>query len=341
MLDANEGTMTISIALATYNGERYIREQLDSFAAQTLLPDELVICDDCSGDNTLAVIENFAQSAEFKIRFHRNERQLGFARNFEKALSLCDGDLIFLSDQDDVWFPEKLQIVRNVFVSYPRVQVVINDTELADAQLNPSGMTQFSNIKRAGLNKSLFVTGCCTTITKNWRDFVLPIPTTHAVHDRWINMTSHYTDKRIVLERSLQYFRRHSSNVSDWVLTRTKPPSLSNLNIANILTDSSPEWAKTLLLLRLLDKRLAERLPQTLECADAHFSMRRIENEIRLLESRIRAVSKPRLQRVPSILGLLASGSYNTARGWKSALRDLLASRANLPAALITETEQI
>jgi glycosyltransferase involved in cell wall biosynthesis len=150
VFDVKECNMTISIAMATYNGERYIREQLDSFATQTLPPDEVVICDDCSRDNTLAVVEKFAQSAKFNIRFARNERQLGFTRNFEKALSLCDGDLIFLSDQDDVWFPEKIEIVRNTFVSYPSVQVVINDVEIADGQLKSSGATLLGNIQRAG-----------------------------------------------------------------------------------------------------------------------------------------------------------------------------------------------
>ena len=147
--------MTISIAMATYNGERCIRQRPESFAAQSLLPDELVMCDDCSTDNTLAIIENFAQSAKFKIQLQRNERQLGVTRNFEKALWFCEGDLICLRDQDDVWFPEKLQSVRNVFISNPTVQVVINDAEIADGQLNPSGATQLQYQKSRPQRRNL------------------------------------------------------------------------------------------------------------------------------------------------------------------------------------------
>jgi glycosyltransferase involved in cell wall biosynthesis len=338
---ADEAKMNISIAMATYNGERYIREQLDSFAAQTLLPDELVICDDCSGDDTLAIVEDFAESAKFRVHFVRNERKLGYTLNFEKALSLCGGDLIFLSDQDDVWFPEKLQIIRDVFRSHPAVEVVINDIEIADAQLKPSGVTQASNTQRAGHKDRGFVNGCSTTITKGWRNVVLPIPPTYAVYDHWIHMAAYYLNKRLVLDNTLQYYRRHEGNTSNWVLSGSKSPLLSRLVIANIFADDSLRWARELLLLRLLYRRFAERLAQTLACGDGRVCMMRIENEIRLLECRLMAVSKPHLERIPSIVRLLASGSYGAARGWKSALRDLLVRRANLPASLLSEIEQI
>ena len=162
------------------------------------------------------------------------------------------------------------------------------------------------------------------------------MPITHVEHDLWISMTAYYTNKRIILNTALQYYRRHGGNVSKWVLSGANPPSFSKLFIPYIFTDSSPRLAKTLLLLQLLLKRLAERLPQTLECVDVDFIIRQIEDEIRLLERGLKAVSKPRLQRVPTILGLLASGSYTRAMGWKSALRDLLAPRASLPAALLS-----
>ena len=95
--------MNLSIALATYNGAVYLKEQLESIAAQTRTPDELVISDDQSTDDTLRVIEEFAATAGFPVRLSVNEANLGIAKNFEKAISLCRGDLIFLSDQDDVW----------------------------------------------------------------------------------------------------------------------------------------------------------------------------------------------------------------------------------------------
>src|SRR5581483_5816839 len=100
--------MRISIAMATYNGGQFIREQLDSLSRQTFLPCELVVCDDGSTDHTLAIVETFAASAPFAVRIHRNKKRLGFGPNFLKAASLCDGEVIAFSDQDDVWLETKL-----------------------------------------------------------------------------------------------------------------------------------------------------------------------------------------------------------------------------------------
>jgi glycosyltransferase involved in cell wall biosynthesis len=95
--------MDLSIALCTYNGAAYLKEQLESIAAQTRTPYELVISDDQSTDDTLRLIQEFAATAGFPVRLSVNESNLGIAKNFEKAISLCRGDVIVLSDQDDVW----------------------------------------------------------------------------------------------------------------------------------------------------------------------------------------------------------------------------------------------
>ncbi|WP_363347170.1 glycosyltransferase family 2 protein [Methylocystis echinoides] len=319
--------MKLSIAMATYNGAQYIEEQFKSFSAQTLLPDELVVCDDCSTDSTLDIIEALARGAAFKVRVHRNEKRLGYARNFEKALSLCENDLIFLSDQDDVWFPEKLKLVRDAFVSHPEIEVVINDAEVADAQLHPSGATMLSNMRRAGLNDRLFITGCCTTITRKWRDFILPLPSDDVAHDLWINIASFYTDKRLVLERPLQYYRRHQSTATDWTVSSAKPPSLLKVIMDHLFADSSSGWTRTRILAQSVRDRLADKSPPHMQPSDVERSLRRIESEIRLLDGRLMAVSKSRILRAPLIISLLTSGSYGAAKGWKSALRDFLAPR--------------
>ena len=103
--------MRISIAMTTYNGSKYLKEQLDSFTKQTHLPDELVVTDDGSSDDTLEILENFAKKASFEVLIFRNNTNLGYAMNFGHAIGLCTGDLIFLSDQDDIWFPEKIETV--------------------------------------------------------------------------------------------------------------------------------------------------------------------------------------------------------------------------------------
>src|SRR5687767_8613501 len=107
--------MSVSVALCSYNGAAYIAEQLRSIAEQTLLPEELVICDDGSSDSTVAIIRAFASEAPFKVLLFQNEQKLGVARNFQKALSLCTGDIIAMSDQDDVWMPIKLEKLCGAF----------------------------------------------------------------------------------------------------------------------------------------------------------------------------------------------------------------------------------
>jgi glycosyltransferase involved in cell wall biosynthesis len=105
---------TISIAMATYNGERFIRQQLESFARQTLLPSELIICDDGSTDSTLSIINNFSLSAPFPVVVVRNPGRLGYTANFLQAARMCQGELIAFSDQDDEWLPQKLARILQV-----------------------------------------------------------------------------------------------------------------------------------------------------------------------------------------------------------------------------------
>ena len=125
--------MNISIAMATYNGAKFLREQLDSIAAQTLPPYELVICDDGSTDSTLAIAREFAKEVNFPVRIYLNEHNLGFADNFLKAASLCEGDWIAFSDQDDVWLPHKLATVSRRFND--GVLLVLHSSDLVDASL--------------------------------------------------------------------------------------------------------------------------------------------------------------------------------------------------------------
>jgi glycosyltransferase involved in cell wall biosynthesis len=118
----------ISVAMATYNGEKHIREQLDSIARQDLLPLELVVTDDGSTDATLQIVGDFARDAAFPVRVFRNETRLRFADNFLKAASLCEGDLIAFCDQDDIWMEKKLSICSE-FLADERVLLAIHSAQ--------------------------------------------------------------------------------------------------------------------------------------------------------------------------------------------------------------------
>ena len=129
--------LRISIAMATYNGAKYLEEQLASFVVQSQLPYELVVCDDGSADATLEILHRFAHSAPFPVRIVCNEKRLGYDDNFLKAASFCEGDWIAFSDQDDVWLPDKLRQIGKTISSFQDVALVIHAADIVDADLRP------------------------------------------------------------------------------------------------------------------------------------------------------------------------------------------------------------
>lgn len=124
--------MKTSVAMCTYNGARYIQEQLKSILSQTRKVDEIVICDDGSKDETLDIIQHTAQLSSVTIRVIQNKENLGFFKNFLQAISLCTGDIIFLSDQDDVWRDDKVEKICDWFNSHVGKDVVFTDALLID-----------------------------------------------------------------------------------------------------------------------------------------------------------------------------------------------------------------
>ena len=132
--------MNISIAMATYNGERWLREQLGSLARKSLLPCELVISDDQSVDRTLDVIREFAMKSPFPVRVVQNEMRRGFADNFMNALRHCGGDAVAFCDQDDVWNPLKLERCVSAMRSDSGTTLVLHDCEEVDTDLSPLGI---------------------------------------------------------------------------------------------------------------------------------------------------------------------------------------------------------
>lgn len=131
--------MSVSVAMATYNGEKYLREQLDSIACQTYLPCELVICDDGSSDDTVRIITDFASSAPFPVRLHVNPERLDYRRNFMHCADLCVGDLIAFSDQDDIWRRNKLEIQAACFIEQPGTVLSFHNADLIDSDGFPIG----------------------------------------------------------------------------------------------------------------------------------------------------------------------------------------------------------
>ncbi|MDQ3650531.1 MAG: glycosyltransferase family 2 protein [Acidobacteriota bacterium] len=147
----------ISVALCTYNGARYLAAQLDSIAAQHRLPDEVVICDDRSYDGTVEISKGFACHAPIRVHLHFNEKNLGSTKNFEKAVDLCEGDIIAFCDQDDVWREDKLMQIEAAFSASPRAGAVFSDAELVNENLEPTGYSLWQAINFSRARQKRFV----------------------------------------------------------------------------------------------------------------------------------------------------------------------------------------
>ncbi len=213
----------ISIALATYNGERYLHEQLMSFTFQTRLPDQLVICDDCSTDKTISILESFAGSAPFPTIIYQNKSKLGTGANFGKAINLCDGDIVAFSDQDDVWLPNKLEKIEQAFNDQPLISYVISDAMVVDERLISVGYTlwdqrKFTNYWQAQFGKGneleVFLrlnitTGMATAIRSDLRLFGPPPNSVN--HDAWyIPLAAIFNHHGSLIKEPLIKYRQHT-----------------------------------------------------------------------------------------------------------------------------------
>ena len=135
-------TSSVSVAMATYNGAKYLKEQLESIACQTVLPSEIVISDDCSSDETRGVVERFIKSSGMNVKFLPNQFNIGIINNFFNAFDHCTGDYIFYCDQDDVWMPDKVEQCLHCFEQSKQIKLVIHQNNIVDQNLKDQGIIQ-------------------------------------------------------------------------------------------------------------------------------------------------------------------------------------------------------
>lgn len=150
--------LRVSIALATYQGEAYLAEQLQSFLSQTRLPDELCVSDDGSSDETVRIVEAFQQTAPFPVKLTSVPGRAGSNKNFENAVVRCSGDLILFSDQDDVWLPDHIKGLVDPMERDPRIVAVASNSTYVNRDLVPTGVDsqgseRFSNAQRDAMNR--------------------------------------------------------------------------------------------------------------------------------------------------------------------------------------------
>jgi glycosyltransferase involved in cell wall biosynthesis len=200
----------ISVCLASYNGDKYIKEQITSILHEIGAHDELLISDDGSTDRTLDIIERFDDS---RIKLFRNSFKCHI-RNFQFLLQNVSGDYIFLADQDDVWIEGKVAICLKHLQNY---SLVLSDCFLVNGEMEIIKDSSFTSKTREGfwLNyyRNNFV-GCCMAFRKELLIFVLPFPKEINSHDMWIGLVAELKGSVKIIPEKLIYFRRHGSNFS-------------------------------------------------------------------------------------------------------------------------------
>lgn len=328
-------TNRVSVVMCTYNGSRFLEEQLESIRIQTRQPDELVVCDDGSQDETCAILKSFSQIARFRVRVYINRERLGSTRNFDQAIRLADGDLIALADQDDRWMPQKLETLAPYFED-EEVSGVFTDASLIDQIGNPLGQTslwahghlntrdlqRFRQDPVGLLLRQDVATGATMVFRAAVRNLYLTIP--HEwMHDGWLAwMMVLYADtvgRLAALPERLIEYRTHSAQQtgSQAALTgsRSDPITVRIEKARHIGHVHHQALANRL-------KLLLDHWTQESHSANDATS-RRISGAIRLLEKR----SKLPARIVPRLFYVcpLFPAYYKYARGFESAVRDVLA----------------
>ena len=320
---------TLSIALCTYNGARFLREQLQSLANQTLLPFEVVITDDCSTDNTFKIIQEFSNI--LNIKYFQNKKSLKITKNFEKAISLCTGDIILMCDQDDLWHADKLAKIHAYFQENPKSIAVFSDAELVDEQGKSLNQNFWSAVRFHRLQKEQWKSGnsveillagnrsagCMMAFREELKDAILPFPThiPEMIHDNWITIVATMMDAMGMIEEQLVAYRQHSFQQ---IGTRPKEAGQA-VSLKDRFSRPRNEKLAPFLIKRdyfcTLKTALEERIAQ------ANPNFQKFDQIINYYETR-GTLSPFHVARIPEVLKLLIKGNYHRYKdqeaSWKA-----------------------
>lgn len=328
----NSKSFAVSVALCTYNGARYLEDQLESIAAQALAPAELVVCDDCSTDDTVPILERFAGSAPFPVRIFRNERNLGSTKNFEKAIGLCGGDLIALCDQDDIWLCGKLSEVADTFARFPGAGLVFSDARVVDCALAPLGYRLWESRLLAvpsretlrsdpgllfrSLLRHNVVTGATMVFRRNHRNLVLPIPA-EWIHDAWLALMLAAVSEAVPIADPLVDYRQHGQQQigGRWAGLRSQVRTARRMGLERFALDCRRfEQVR-----ERLSRRRVDTLPGVLEA---------LAGKIKHCQARlsIRQASGPGTAFMTAVREAIHGAYGRYSLGWKSFGQDLFLS---------------
>ena len=321
--------------MCTYNGAEFLPAQLQSIIAQSRPPDEIVICDDVSTDATRSILEKFATESSIPITLHLNKQNLGSVKNFEQAIALCTGDTIALSDQDDVWRSDKLQLIEEAFNTSPSAGLVFSDAEIVDENLNPLNRRMWDEVgfdthkrKLVRTGRALevllpgwTVTGATMAFRSQFVKLSLPIPEGIAmIHDGWIALTIAAVADVVALDEPLIQYRQHERQQIGAPTRKETAPDVSGMQAFETAFRRRNSSAELYKILETLEARLL--------AGASNYDTRKALSFVAdySFHLNVRAnLPQRRLNRVPSILRELLSLRYHEyANGFKSAAKDLV-----------------
>lgn len=207
---------TISVAMAVYNGEKYIKEQIDSIIVQLGADDELIISYNDSVDDTWNIINDYSNH-DSRVKVFKCTKK-NVISNFQNAIEKCSNNIIFLSDQDDVWVSDKIQRILKYFSD--EIDGVVHSSLIVDAALNPienvreKKTAAIKIVKPLGIVKKNYIQGCCLAFRRELISKILPFPKNIPMHDSWIGMIVSTFGKLIYVDERLVLYRRHSGTVT-------------------------------------------------------------------------------------------------------------------------------
>jgi len=219
--------MSVSVCMATYNGEKYLSRQLHSILEQLTDDDEVIVVDDCSTDGT---VETLKRLGDPRIAVHVNDRNRGEVFSFGRAMQLAKNDFVFLSDQDDVWTPGRVSLMQRRLVE-SGASVVSSNFEWITANDDPIDVAyngvaardsrrHFKNIVEIFVGKTNYY-GCAMALRREFVRVVAPIPRFVESHDLWIALASNFTGSNVHVDESTLLKRKHASNVTSTISTRS------------------------------------------------------------------------------------------------------------------------
>jgi glycosyltransferase involved in cell wall biosynthesis len=239
--------MKISVALCTFNGEQYLDQQLKSIVTQTLSIDEIIICDDNSIDNTSKILNIYKDKYPQLIFLYYNKVTIGTIKNFEQAISLTTGDIVFTADQDDIWYPDKIKKMISTFNEHANTLLLFSNGDLIDENGIGIGLTLWdkwsftADMRKKWVNNKLAfkdllknnnrVTGATVTFKKELKKHILPIQVPIGYwHDAWFALNASALNGLFFIEESLIQYRIHSSQQVGIPESIRRPNNVSNFN---------------------------------------------------------------------------------------------------------------